>query len=110
MRMLNHTLGEDVFLDGIRSYVKENRLGSVEEKDLWRALNGAVKGKNILPEGRNVEDFMTPWTREPGYPVILITRDYANRSATLEQVSNIGTEHTRNRFVTLARNILGTGL
>lgn len=87
IRMLNHTLGEEAFMSGIRNYVQDHKMGNVEEEDLFKALTSAGHAKQTLPDDMDLSQVMRTWTREPGYPVIQVTRDYANRSATLTQVT-----------------------
>lgn len=84
--MLNHTLGEEAFNEGVKNFVNDNKFNVADESDLWKALTPAAHSKKTLPEDFDLSVVMRSWTREPGYPMIQVTRDYANRSATITQV------------------------
>jgi Aminopeptidase N len=49
---------------------------------------------SLLPANVSVKQVMDSWTRQDGYPVITVTRDYDDGSATVVQVrkSNNGME------------------
>jgi len=66
LRMLTHFLGGlDVFVKGVRLYLKQFRYQNAVSDDLWRALEkGAGK-----PEG-SIVNIMRSWTTQVGYPVI----------------------------------------
>ena len=62
IRMLVGYLGEDDFKRGIRSYLKKHAYSNATTKDLWEALGAA--------SGKPVDEMMTSWTRQVGYPVV----------------------------------------
>jgi aminopeptidase 2 len=64
IRMLGSWLGEDVFLAGVRHYVKRHKLGNASTVDLWKALSEIAQV--------DVSQFMTLWTKRVGYPVLNI--------------------------------------
>lgn len=63
--MIASYLGEDVFLDGVRRYLKRHMYGNTETGDLWRALTEA--------SGKDVRTLMEVWTKNVGYPVVTVT-------------------------------------
>ena len=65
LRMISAYLGEDIFLAGVRSYLKKHAWGNAKTEDLWDSLAEA--------SGKPVHDIMTAWTRSVGYPVITVT-------------------------------------
>ncbi|CAG8543698.1 10366_t:CDS:10, partial [Acaulospora colombiana] len=65
IRMLSNYLGEDVFLSGVRRYLKRHEYGNASTDDLWKAL--------AEESGINVGEFMSVWTRVVGYPVLNVT-------------------------------------
>ncbi|KAJ1977834.1 hypothetical protein H4R34_003429 [Dimargaris verticillata] len=73
IRMLSSYLGDDVFLKGIRAYLRKHMYGNASTKDLWHALSEA--------SGQDVAKFMELWTRHVGYPVIEVTEDAQQGSA-----------------------------
>lgn len=64
IRMLVNFLGFDIFLKGVRSYLKKHKYGNAATKDLWASLSEA--------SGQNVPEFMNAWTRRTGYPVVTL--------------------------------------
>ncbi|KAG9292135.1 hypothetical protein G9A89_005279 [Geosiphon pyriformis] len=71
IRMLSSYLGEDVFLAGIRRYLKAHVYGNASTDDLWRSLEEE--------SGVDVGKFMTVWTRKIGYPVLNVTESAPNK-------------------------------
>lgn len=65
LRMISTYLGEDVFLEGVRHYLKKHAYGNTQTGDLWASLSEA--------SGKNVEEVMAAWTKEVGYPVLTVT-------------------------------------
>jgi aminopeptidase N len=66
LRMLETYLGEDVFREGVRRYVRAHRYGSATTADLWHELSQA--------SGRDVGALSAPWTEQPGYPIVMVER------------------------------------
>ena len=77
LRMLSHYLGEDVFMDGVRAYIKKHAYGNTRTADLWASLAAA--------SGKPVESVMGTWTRHVGYPVLTVTEDAERRSVQVRQ-------------------------
>lgn len=65
LRMLSTYLGEDVFLEGVRHYVKRHAYKNTDTGDLWTALSEI--------SGKPVSSIMQTWTKKMGYPVITVT-------------------------------------
>lgn len=77
LRMISRYLGEDVFMEGIRQYLKKHAWGNTTTSDLWEALSKA--------SGKDVPSMMDVWTKKVGYPVITVEEDEGNSSITLTQ-------------------------
>ncbi len=77
IRMISKYLGEDVFMEGIRRYLKKHAYGNTTTEDLWAALSDA-SGKDVV----HVADV---WTKFVGYPVVTVTEDEKNSSIHLKQ-------------------------
>lgn len=65
LRMISKYLGEDVFMEGIRQYLKKHAYGNTQTGDLWAALSAA--------SGKDVSKVMDIWTKHVGYPVVTVT-------------------------------------
>ena len=77
IRMMSKYLGEDVFMEGIRRYLKKHAYGNTETSDLWAALSDA--------SGKPVEKIMSIWTKNIGHPLVTVTENEATKSITLKQ-------------------------
>lgn len=51
-----------------------------------QALQMAADEDNSLPQGVKIRDIIDSWSTKPGLPVVTITRDYENNTATVTQV------------------------
>jgi puromycin-sensitive aminopeptidase len=75
LRMIEAYLGEEVFREGIRLYMRRHQTGNATADDLWSALAEA-SGLPILA-------LADAWVRTPGYPLVSVQRD--GRAVTLRQ-------------------------
>ncbi len=64
IRMLECFLGEETFRAGITRYLSQFSYGNACTADLWNALSRV--------SGRDVRKIMESWTRQMGYPVLLV--------------------------------------
>ncbi|CAF2623819.1 unnamed protein product [Rotaria sp. Silwood2] len=70
IRMINMFLGDQIFQQGIRSYLKKFSYNSATQHDLWQYLTQATN--NTI----DVEHIMTGWTDQAAYPVVDVKRTY----------------------------------
>jgi aminopeptidase N len=80
LRMLEAYLGEDVFRQGIRAYMKSHAYSNATAADLWNALGQA--------SGKNVSAVAAQWIEKPGFPLISVTAACdasGSRNVTLRQ-------------------------
>ncbi|KKK27016.1 aminopeptidase [Aspergillus rambellii] len=77
LRMISKYLGEDVFLQGVRDYIKKHAYGNTQTGDLWAALANA--------SGKPVEKVMDIWTKNVGFPVITVSEDPSSSTIKLKQ-------------------------
>ncbi|XP_044737087.1 aminopeptidase N-like isoform X2 [Chrysoperla carnea] len=85
-RMLNNTLTEPVFLNGIRHYLKSRSYKTGTENNLWESLNIAAKDANITVfHGMDVQTIMDAWIHKPGIPLVTVGRNYSTGIATVSQ-------------------------
>ncbi|KAI1297726.1 hypothetical protein EDD11_007006 [Mortierella claussenii] len=67
IRMLSNWLTVDVFLAGIRRYLKKHEYKNASTDDLWDALSEE--------SGIDVREFMNTWTRVIGIPILNVTEE-----------------------------------
>jgi len=67
IRMLHGYLGDEDYRKGMNTYLKRHEYQNTFTEDLWRAL-GEVSGKPV-------EDIMSTWTQQMGFPVITVKEE-----------------------------------
>lgn len=77
LRMISKYLGEDVFMEGIRRYLKKHAYGNTTTGDLWASLSDA--------SGKDVERVADIWTKNVGFPVVTVTEDAKKSSIHVKQ-------------------------
>lgn len=77
IRMISKYLGEDVFMEGIRQYIKKHAYGNTTTEDLWESLSSA--------SGKDVVRLADIWTKNVGYPVVSVTEDPQKNSIHVKQ-------------------------
>ncbi|KAF2169095.1 hypothetical protein M409DRAFT_36300 [Zasmidium cellare ATCC 36951] len=77
LRMISKYLGEDIFLEGIRRYLKKHAYGNTTTGDLWASLSDA--------SGKDVERVADIWTKNVGFPVVTVTEDAKNSTIHVKQ-------------------------
>lgn len=65
IRMLEESIGETAFRDGVRRYMAKYAYGNTETDQLWAELEGA--------SGKPVTDIMHDFTRQGGVPLIQVS-------------------------------------
>ncbi|XP_076628458.1 glutamyl aminopeptidase [Colletes latitarsis] len=68
LRMLEDTIGNSKFVLGVRRYLDEYRFRNAESDDLFELVGNSTRGDV------DIVDFMSRWTRIPGFPVINVVR------------------------------------
>ncbi|RJE21269.1 Aminopeptidase [Aspergillus sclerotialis] len=77
LRMISKYLGEDVFLQGVRNYIKKHAYGNTQTGDLWASLADV--------SGKPVEKVMDIWTKNVGFPVVTVSENPNASSIKLKQ-------------------------
>jgi len=75
IRMVKRYIGDEAFRKGLSQYFADFAYKNTVGNDLWDALGKA--------SGKDIRDMMNIWLTQPGYPVVLISRD--GDTVTLEQ-------------------------
>ncbi|KFO53440.1 Aminopeptidase N, partial [Corvus brachyrhynchos] len=80
LRMLSDFLSEDIFKQGLQSYLHTFAYNNTVYTDLWVHLQEAVN-KNNVPLPNNISDIMDRWTLQMGFPVVTVD----TRTGTINQ-------------------------
>ncbi|NXC51006.1 AMPN Aminopeptidase, partial [Penelope pileata] len=71
LRMLSDFLTEDVFKEGLQSYLHTFAYGNTVYTDLWEHLQQAVTRNNVPLPG-SIGTIMDRWTLQMGFPVVTV--------------------------------------
>ena len=67
LQMISKYLEEDIFINGVKKYLKKHAHGNTETGDLWAALEDVG--------GKPVQKVMEVWTKNVGFPVVTVTEN-----------------------------------
>ncbi|KAA8922758.1 M1 family metallopeptidase [Thermoplasma sp.] len=84
LRMIEDYAGSDEFRKGISKYLNDHKFGNAEGSDLWTAIEDV--------SGKPVKRVMEYWIKNPGYPVVSVTRRGNKFTLTQEQFFLDGTK------------------
>ncbi|XP_045506733.1 aminopeptidase N-like isoform X2 [Colias croceus] len=85
IRMMTMFLGEDVFRKALHNYLITHSYNNAEQDDLWKELTQVSQQNGGLTRNVTVKQVMDTWTRQTGYPLLTVNRDYADNSLTISQ-------------------------
>ncbi|NWI49055.1 AMPN Aminopeptidase, partial [Calyptomena viridis] len=71
LRMLSDFLSEDIFKEGLKSYLHKFAYSNTVYSDLWVHLQEAVDRNGVELPG-NISDIMDRWTLQMGFPVVTV--------------------------------------
>ncbi|XP_075168274.1 aminopeptidase N [Haematobia irritans] len=94
LNMWNHALTDKVFQQGLHNYLDANQFNAAEEGQLFLALQTAAKEENYEIPAK-IEDMMGSWTRQGGYPLVTVTRNYNDGTFTVSQEAFYNNENTK---------------
>ncbi|XP_069082023.1 leucyl-cystinyl aminopeptidase-like isoform X2 [Pleurodeles waltl] len=79
--MLQNLLSEDVFKEGIRSYLNDHSYGSTKSDDLWDSMSKYTKDPDVKDpyvKDLDVKELMRTWTTQKGLPLVTVTKKGLN--------------------------------
>ncbi|XP_043853706.1 aminopeptidase Q [Dromiciops gliroides] len=72
IRMLSNFLSENLFISGLKTYLKTFAFSNAEQDDLWNHLQMALDNQTEVLLPASVKTIMDKWTHQAGYPVITL--------------------------------------
>ncbi|XP_078539357.1 aminopeptidase N-like [Lissotriton helveticus] len=72
LRMLSEFLSENLFAEGLNSYLHAYEYNNTIYDDLWSCLQKAVDNQTLVQLPRSVKSIMDTWVLQMGFPVITI--------------------------------------
>ncbi|KAM3957251.1 aminopeptidase N [Aphomia sociella] len=85
IRMMTMFLGEKVFKKAIHNYLVKYSYQNAEQDDLWRELTAVSMEHGGLARNVTVKEVMDTWTKQTGYPILNVRRDYTRNMLTITQ-------------------------
>lgn len=86
LRMLNYLVTEDLFQLSLQEYLKKFSQNAAEPLDLFTSFDGVLYDKEYdIGNGLTVNEFMSNWTLQSGYPVLNISRNAATNTFLVNQ-------------------------
>ncbi|KAG4077148.1 hypothetical protein HA402_016135 [Bradysia odoriphaga] len=78
LRMFWFMFGESTFMRGVRSYLEDNSYSDAAEEELFEALDDSIRQEveTIIPPTVDVATIMASWTRQAGFPLVTVERNY----------------------------------
>ncbi|XP_025073447.1 aminopeptidase N-like [Pogonomyrmex barbatus] len=73
LRMLHHTVGDEIFQKGIKAYMKR-KTGSLD--DFWTVMQSVYDSQTMDLEKINVKGLMNPWIQKKQYPILNVTETF----------------------------------
>ena len=66
LQMIEAYVGEEAFREGVRRYLSAHAYANATGNDLWSAIEDA--------SGKPVKTIMSTWIRQPGFPVVTVSK------------------------------------
>lgn len=87
LQMLSYVLGNSTIINALGKFITKNKFGSVNERQLWKAMTQEAWSVGSLATSLTVEEIVDTWLHNNlyRYPVLTIIRNYQEESASVEQ-------------------------
>ncbi|CAG0917460.1 unnamed protein product [Notodromas monacha] len=83
--MLMHIMSETRFISAIVNYVKKFAHKSVGQEDFFDEMDSVARIYMRIPRWHSIDDIMGPWTKQVGFPLVTVNRDYDRNMVTYSQ-------------------------
>jgi len=84
LRMFLNALSEQTFVKGLNKYLTARSYSYAAEEHLFSALQEAIDEDNrVIPT--SFANIMSSWTRQSGFPVLTVERNYSSTTVLLSQ-------------------------
>ncbi|XP_041041651.1 aminopeptidase Q-like isoform X1 [Carcharodon carcharias] len=87
IHMISNFMTEELFVKGLRSYLKAFSYSNAVTDDMWNHLQMAIDGQDAIKLPATIKSIMDPWATQEGVPVItvntsngIITQEYFGKS------------------------------
>ncbi|XP_045460103.1 endoplasmic reticulum aminopeptidase 1-like [Harmonia axyridis] len=102
-RMIELSLGLRNIRKTLDLILKEHKYSNFDENDLWAALKNTTPSENF-PEELDIDIALTSWTKQDGFPLVTVSRDYDTGITTVTQqkFSSINEETTQCWWIPLS--------
>ncbi|XP_045472609.1 leucyl-cystinyl aminopeptidase-like [Harmonia axyridis] len=83
-RMIESALGLEDFRKTANLILTKHKYHNFDENDLWAALKNTTPSENF-PRELNIDIVMKSWTKQDGFPLVTVLRDYDTGITTVTQ-------------------------
>ncbi|XP_061386745.1 aminopeptidase N-like [Musca vetustissima] len=94
LNMWSHALTDKVFQRGLHNYLDTNQYSSAVEDQLFVAIQNAAKEENYAIPAE-ISAMIGSWSRQGGYPLLTVQRNYTDGSFTVTQKAFYNDEKTQ---------------
>ncbi|XP_071561479.1 aminopeptidase N-like isoform X2 [Temnothorax nylanderi] len=102
LRMLHHTVGDEVFRKGITKYFATKQYIAVTPDDFWSVIQSAKDEASYVPYMRDqkfrIKEVMDTWIVQNRYPVLNVTMNYKTGDVAITQKCFHATENINNKW------------
>ncbi|XP_035779014.1 aminopeptidase N-like [Anopheles albimanus] len=79
LRMFRELIGIDTWREFIRDHIRSREFRSVNPGHLIESMESVTGNGSFLPDGIDMETFVSSWADQAGYPVLEVRRTYAGQ-------------------------------
>jgi puromycin-sensitive aminopeptidase len=83
--MFEQFIGEEVFRQGISTYLKRHAFGNTEAADLWDSLEEVCHGEALTLPDLSIRQVLDTWIKQSGHAEILVSRSTKDGCVDLTQ-------------------------
>ncbi|KYN20769.1 Aminopeptidase N [Trachymyrmex cornetzi] len=92
LRMLHHTITDEIFRKGVVIYLATHEYGSTTPDDLWNAMQTALDESDVPHEHYRIKEVMDTWMNQKSYPEVNVLKNYITGEITISQKCVYGQE------------------
>ncbi|XP_011630808.1 aminopeptidase N-like [Pogonomyrmex barbatus] len=85
LRMLQHIITEEVFQDGIITFLNMFKFDSVTPDDLWNVMQIVLNKSSVPHKNFKIKEVMDTWMNQTHYPIVNVMRNYETGETIISQ-------------------------
>ncbi|XP_011876026.1 PREDICTED: aminopeptidase N-like isoform X3 [Vollenhovia emeryi] len=85
LRILQHIMTDEVFREGIITYLHYHTFAPVTFDNLWNVMQLVLSKSNVLHRNFKIKEVMDSWVNYKQYPLVTVTRNYETGETIISQ-------------------------